>query len=514
MSTTMWLAPPRVSDRRMTTAWVAPLVLFIACALLYSINLGHLPHPDELHHIIAAHGMLTSGEPRIAEGFYTRVLLHTWLVAKSYQFFGESIAVARLPSVVAMAACVVLLFVWVRREVGASAAWWSAVLFATSPFAVGVAQFVRFYALQAVTFTALSMVVYYALTGSRSLYFRLALGLLGVTLLALGVYLQPTTLLGTVGLALWAVPAALMPWLLNPEVPLRHKRILLVGTLVGGLVVVAGLAASGLLGELWSRYRAAPLFIDDRVEKFWYYHAWLSLLYPTLWPLVGVLALVAVCVHPALGSFALATFAVSFVLNSFAAAKGLRYMVYAQPQLFILYGLAIAALWPTLTRFVCQLKDGLCERMADLGRWAGPASSALVFGALAFLFLANPMWLRSVTMIAEIAVPPEQPRADWPKARPSLMPWIESADVVVSSEELGTLYFLGRFDIRFSPSKWQELRPDAAARVRYRPSDGSTGHRRADDACGRLSTAIARASFLAPRPIGARRTSLTARPWP
>jgi Dolichyl-phosphate-mannose-protein mannosyltransferase len=459
MSTTTWLALPRVSDRRMTMAWLAPLCLFTASALLYSINLGRLPHPDELHHMIAAHGLLTSGEPRIAEGFYTRVLLHTWLVAKSYQLFGESTAAARVPSVVAMAACVALVFVWVRREAGGPAAWWSAVLLGTSPFAVGVAQFVRFYALQALVFTALAMLVYYALTGSRRLLHRLAIGLLALPLLALGVYLQPTTLLGCVGLALWAVPAAVLPWLRSPAVPPRHKLGLLVAAIAAGLIVIGGLAASGLLGELWQRYHAAPLFIDDRAEKFWYYHGWLSLLYPTLWPMMGILALVAVCVHPAFGSFALVTFSMSFLLNSFAAAKGLRYMVYAQPQLFILCGLAIAALWPALTRFIRELKDGLREQLAVLGRWAGPAAGALVLGALTFLLLANPMWLRSVTTIADIAVPPEQPRADWPKARASLMPWIESAEVVVSTEELGTLYFLGRFDLRFSPSKLEELAP-------------------------------------------------------
>jgi hypothetical protein len=358
-----------------------------------------------------------------------------------------------------MAACAALLFAWVRREAGASAAWWSAVLFATSPFAVGVAQFVRFYALQALVFTALSMVVYYALISSRSLAWRAALGLLGIPLLAFGIYLQPTTLLGTVGLALWAVPAALMPWLLAPEVPRRHKLVLVVGTLVASIVMIAALWSSGLLGELWERYREAPLFIDDRVEKFWYYHEWLNLLYPTLWPAVGILSLVAVCMRPALGSFALVTFAASFLLNSFAAAKGLRYMVYAQPALFILWGLAIATLWPVLVRFIRDLWFSLSEQLA-LGAYSGRVAGVLVAGALAFLLLANPAWLRSATMIADIAVPPEQPRADWPRARAAVEPWIDSADIVVSSEELGTLYFLGRFDVRFSPSKLAELEPD------------------------------------------------------
>ena len=73
--------------------WRAPLLLALAAGLLYCINLGHLPHPDELYHILAAQGMVVTGEPRIAEGLYTRTWLFTWLVARCFSLFGESLAV-------------------------------------------------------------------------------------------------------------------------------------------------------------------------------------------------------------------------------------------------------------------------------------------------------------------------------------------------------------------------------------------------------------------------------------
>lgn len=457
MSSTVGRAAPPITEHSFPAALLAPLAVFVGALALYSINLGHLPHPDELHHILAAHGLLTAGEPRIAEGLYTRVLLHTWLVAESYKLFGESVAAARVPSIVAMAACVALLFVWVRREVGAAAAWWSAVLFGISPFAIGVAQFVRFYALQTLVFTATAMVVYYAVAGRHSLWGRATFGLVSLPLLAFGAYLQPTTLLGAVGLGAWAVPALLLPWLQRSELPLTRKLSLLGGGLVLSLLVVMALAWTGLLGQLWERYREAPLFIEDRVDNFWYYHAWLNLLYPTLWPAVGILALVMIVVHPLLGSFATVTFAVSFLLNSFAAAKGLRYMVYAQPELFMIWGTGIATFWPKIVSWLRGLTDELAGQMAGFGAWARRLAVALVAGAIMFLVLANPTWLRSATMIADIAIPPERPRADWPRAKDSLMPWITAADVVVSSEELGTLYYLGRYDIRFSPSKLGEL---------------------------------------------------------
>ncbi|MFZ1426347.1 MAG: hypothetical protein WAS21_06225, partial [Geminicoccaceae bacterium] len=43
---------------------------------------------------------------------------------------------------------------------------------------------------------------------------------------------------------------------------------------------------------------------------------------------------------------------------------------------------------------------------------------------------------------------------------PELEPWLARVDVVVTTEELATLYFLGRYDIRFSPSKMGELKPE------------------------------------------------------
>ena len=83
----------RAVGRAGTTGWLTPLLLMLAAGLLYTINLDRLPHPDELHHAIAARGLLEHGSPAIAEGVYTRTLLHTWMVAGAYALFGDSLAV-------------------------------------------------------------------------------------------------------------------------------------------------------------------------------------------------------------------------------------------------------------------------------------------------------------------------------------------------------------------------------------------------------------------------------------
>ena len=79
--------------------------------------------------------------------------------------------------------------------------------------------------------------------------------------------------------------------------------------------------------------------------------------------------------------------------------------------------------------------------------------------AALFLGIANSATLRTVALLADVTIPPEQPRTNWPAARTELAPWLERADIVVSTEELGHLYFLGRYDVRFSPSKMDELLP-------------------------------------------------------
>ena len=436
-------------------AWRAPTVLALAAGLLYCINLGRLPHPDELHHALAARGLLDHGLPSIAEGVYERGLLHTYLVAGSYALFGDSLASARIPSVVCMALVAALLFVWLRREASSLAAWLGAGGFAVSPFAVDIAQFARFYAPQCLAFLVAAFLTYAAVSGRHTLRRRalLLVGALPPALLALN--LQPTTLIGLVSIASWAGCVLGIPWLTAPSVPRRHK----LAVIAIGVLALMVFLFSGLATTLWQLFRSTPLFNLKNADEFWYYHALYSLFYPTLWPLTGLLGLAAIATWRQPALFALLTFAVSFVLNSLAASKSLRYIIFAQPLLFAVWGMGLAAIWPSLRSFGMDLRQRLGPPLAAIGIRQPAAAGLLVAAAVLFLVVGNPAWLRSASLLADITVPPEQPRPNWPLARPQLEPWLAQADVVVTTEELATLYFLGRYDIRFSPSKMGELEP-------------------------------------------------------
>jgi len=439
--------------------WLTPVLLGFACLLLYSINLGRPAHYDEFFHLLAAEGLLATGEPAIGEdGRYWRGYPLTWLVAQSFALFGQSLAAARLPPILFMAALVVLLFLFLRRHGDAATAWIGAGLFAISPFAIELAQFVRFYSLQCLAFFAAAWIAYELLARPFRPWRYTPWAALALALIAFATYLQPTTLLGSVGLGLWIGGALLLPWLLDPARPRPQKLALLLALATAGLVGLGLAWASGLLASLWQDYRTAPLFNQHNADRFWFYHAWYSLFYPTLWTLAGVLALLALIKAPRLASFLLVVFATGFLLNSFAASKSLRYIAYAQPFLFGLWGLGLAWLLARARGRIGWLREQLTPCLALFPR---PVShrlaQLLVVGAIAFLVLANPAWLRSVSLFAGITVPPELPPARWDAARPALEPWLERVEVVVTTDDLGMLYHYDRADYLLSASKFGEL---------------------------------------------------------
>lgn len=439
-------------------AWLAPTLIFGCSALLYLVNLGRLPHPDELYHVLAARGIVDYGEPRIAEGLYTRVLAFTWLVAQLFVWLGESLAVARLPSLFAMAALNVLLFLWLRKEAGGLAAWLATVLFATSPFAVETAQFARFYAFQSLFFFFGCIIVYALVRPPLSVNARsITLATAAVLLFALALYTQITTLIGLFGLVLWLVTVHVLPWLLDPALSGRRKSGLLVIVLVSSVVLLSVVLATGLLGELWHFYRSTPPFLAPRANEFWFYHVFYLIYYPSLWPIIGLLCLAALATWPRPTWFAMVVFATGFLLNSFAGAKNLRYVAYAQPFLFILLGLGVAAIMPWLRCAANAFRQELETHLASFGLAGRGLPQILLWASLLVALVTNAAFLRTATLLTNITVPPEIPPVRWSEARPLIEPLLREVDVVVTMAELETLYFWERYDILFSPSRLTEI---------------------------------------------------------
>jgi len=445
--------------------WLAPIMIGAISAAIYCINLERLPHNDELYHLLAAEGLLATGEPAIGEnGRYWRGYPLTWLVAWSIDLLGTNLTAARLPSVTTMTVLVACLFAFLRREANAAAAWIGAGLFAVSPFAIEIAQLVRFYSLQSLAFFLGAWCLYELVKGieARSPLTLAALGVVAAASIAFATHLQETTLLGVVGLALWSGIVVMLAFWCVPG-RTTGQRLAMIGAVgaVGALVLTV-LLTSGILLELWISFRSTPLFNRGTANHFWWYHVWYILFYPTLWSLVGVITICALIAAPRAGWFLLAVFATGFLLNSLAGPKNLRYLAYAQPFLFGLWGIGLAhILGASGRRLVDQALAMLQDRLTRVPTsWARPLARTLVVAALFYIVLVNPAWLRSITLIADIAVPPEMPQANWPAAKPALQKWLDNAEVMVVAEELNPLYFYDRADIVLSASRHYEI-PEA-----------------------------------------------------
>src|ERR1700712_2542715 len=118
-------------SRLRSAAVAAPLAVFAIAFATRLVGLHHTPYVDELNHVMAAHSLLARGTLELTPGGdpYTRARSFTYLIAALFRVFGESLAVARTPAVLAGAALVTVLFVWVRSVAGRSAAWIAAMLF-------------------------------------------------------------------------------------------------------------------------------------------------------------------------------------------------------------------------------------------------------------------------------------------------------------------------------------------------------------------------------------------------
>lgn len=446
---------PRALDNRVAGA----VLLALAILLVYSINLDRLPHNDELYHMLAAKGLLETGEPAIGEnGRYWRGYPLTWLVAQSIDLLGPGLPAGRLPAVLLMTAGVVVLFLFVWGAAGRLAAWLTTLLFALSPFAIDIAQFVRFYSLQCLVFLIGAWAVYGLMRDPWPPWRGLLLAALALAAFAFATYLQPTTLIGILGIGTWMALAILVPWLVRPSVPPRRKLAVIGALVAGGLLVLAALWAAGVLAPALETYRATPLFNTHLRNVYWFYFQWYFLYYPTLWTSIGILAALALTVQPRLAGFAITVFGVSFVLSSFAGPKSLRYIVYAQPFLFIIWGLGLAGLigWlrgrfgplrAALTRAFALLPEAAAHRLAGI----------LLVIAVALTALANPAWVRSAAMLAGITLPGEISPTDWAAAEPYLRPALDSADILVTTEELAPLYYYGRADLLLSATRFREL---------------------------------------------------------
>jgi 4-amino-4-deoxy-L-arabinose transferase-like glycosyltransferase len=433
------------------TYWYEPVLVFVLAVAARIPHLDHVPHKDELNHVLAARALLERGTLEIVAGAvpYDRAWGFTYLVAGIFRVFGESLVAARMPALIAGALLASALFLWVRSEVGRLGGWIAALLMVVSPLALVLSQWVRFYTIHALLFFLACILVYQAFSSARvPLRTRGWLIAMAVACLALALHLQILTVIGIAGLGLWAVLVGL------PEgfarVPSRRGRWWLAGSLTAlGLVAIAALAAFGFFGWLRAMAGHVDLWAMDRVPR--YYHYLLHDRYPTLWALLPLALVIAAAARWRAALLCACVFGVAFVAHSLAAWRDERYLFYVLPMFFAAWGMAIGAATPWVAD-----RAGLAVRTAAGRRLPVRAEKSLVVMALVaiavFAALGNPATTSyPVKMLVRGDAGSSvwdrfRQDSDWVAAGAALAPEVAQTDVIVASYDITAVYALNRLD--------------------------------------------------------------------
>lgn len=419
-------------------------------------HLGHVPHKDELNHVLAARALLDTGTLAIVPDGepYSRAWGFTYLIAGLFRMAGESLVVARIPSVLAGSALVLLLFLWVRSEAGRVGAWVAALLLAFVPISLQLSQWARFYTLHALLLFAACLVIYRLLYSFPSAWRRAAArAALAAALIWIAWHLQPITVIGAGGLALWL--ALVAPGRLSRAVPANGLRVL-AAAVVAGVMLAAALAFSGRGQWLLEMSTYTPLWAESRADDVRYYHQLFLHRYGVLWALFPLSALLAVAARPRPALMAVCVFGVVFVAHSFVAWKHERYLFYALPFFFAVWGIAVGSSLPWLMgRFRRLVRLGPGGRLPPAVQRLGVG--LLLLGVVGFAAFTTPAVSYGYKMLTvsdaewNFRWGAYRGEPNWEAAARELRPLIEGAEVVIGSYDVAAIHAMGRLDYLLRP---------------------------------------------------------------
>jgi 4-amino-4-deoxy-L-arabinose transferase-like glycosyltransferase len=411
---------------------------------------------DEPYHILAARSWLSDGTFRLFEGRYTRTAPFTALVGLSIKVFGDSALGARMPSILSGALLVPLVFLWTRAKAGQPAAIVAALLLALSQIPIETSGLTRFYALQTLCIWIAATLIFDATERGKSRWRTLGLALAAV-LLVCALKLQVTTLVAVAGLGLWAALDG--AWRFRARLPWRWVLLGAAALALFAVILLAVSPLGGMFTRLIGDFRSAEYWARDEQNNIAFYHRELRNEYSLLWPLLPATCVLAIFTKPRLGTFCslLALFIIGVM--SFGGMKAPRYILPAYPFLFVVWALAIVAvarpLWALAQAASARaLQAARVHAGPDLARWVAGATLAI---CVAFAVLSQLSFYASLVTLPRAALrfaaqpdrylpyPQEQP---W--RSPEILQAIRNASLVVTSNELFTLMFIGRYDVHLS----------------------------------------------------------------
>lgn len=437
-----YLLQPRLSWLTVGGALCAASLLVLLCRSV----IDHPPTYDELLHILSARGILETGDPRIADGYYARAEIFSHLVALAFSHFGDTPMVARIPALLAGAVLIAMVVWWTSVRAGLVAGLASGIFLSILPTTVELAVFSRFYTLHALSVFVCAICAFEATRRSQPNYRLVLYGLAFVGSSLLAFHLQITTLI-----ALMAIGAGVVGLLLHdlrsrwaPIIQSRPWHFVFGST----AALCAVIAVTTTFGPT-DRFDQAPLWAANKSDAIDYYIQKLGRSLPLLWPLFPLAAIAAFLRHRnrRIAFFCLAVFGVVVLVHSFAAQKAMRYIFYALPFMCIVMGLGLSAAIEKIL--------GTFSRTPTVHQeWA--LAAVLAFATLTLVlsqegqlalrwFTGKPTGLNALTAYAS--------ESNWDTSSlADLAAAAQTADRVVASSGVKALHYLGRYDYEINAS--------------------------------------------------------------
>lgn len=443
----IWDDPPLTSEFVRSMALDAALILLAAVASRV-IALNQAGFYDEYYHILAARQWLADGTlGSELNGTYGRAIGFTFLVRESIRAFGDSLVAARLPALLAGVLWPAVVYIGIRNiDVRRSGALIAAALMIFDPMLLGLSQVARFYTLHGLLYWIGVFGAYSATRRTGSPRWRTLSGLLAVAGFAGAFHLQLITLIGFGAVATGLV-AANFSRILERIGSSRHDYRAWLG---GGLIAVVGVVAvwlgHGTLVSWWHRFNSAPLWLVESGSSFRFYHWQLQANYPLFWGLFPLACVIAGIRHFRLAIMCAVALGVIIVTSSAAASQHFRYIAYALPFLFIIWGQALSEIVPWLLSL---------SRRAAKQFWGRPwATVPFTIVIISFAALNTPAWIKTVR-----AIRPWNPTAPystwtWPAAGKELESQIGPETIIVSSAGPQVLYHIGRLDFNVGQTEF------------------------------------------------------------
>lgn len=432
-------------DRSKSTLVPELMIVLVIAFLPRWAGIYHLPFDDEMFHILAAHSFSMDGTLRIAFGEYARTQIFTKLIGYLFQIFGESLLVARLPALMAGTAWVLAVFLWVRWNISPIAAWTTTILFSFAPHGIELSQIARFYTLHGLAFWLGAVGVYRLVTrGYESLKTILVL-IATVFCFYFALTLQVTTYIGLVGLVAWLVFEFSRHMVCSASISLRTWLTVLGAVLVAGFSAVMFIPGEFLYEVIGSYTKVSYWNVGD---DFLSYHRLFLAQYPTLWSLFPLALFIAIAQRSREGIFCSCVFVVSLILHSGAGLKEERYIYYALPFFFIIWGIVFSELFQPLRNYWISIVNRISNNVFSLDRYSVSKNLLHVFmGGIVILFLlaSNGAFPRVIQLALGNSYYFGPTPADWASAGNYLKPYADRVSVVVTTNITKSSYYLGRF---------------------------------------------------------------------